>query len=318
MRAALFLGARRVEIREIDLPEPREGQVRVRLSGCGVCASNLPVWEGRSYFQYPYRAGAPGHEGWGVIDACGKNVSGIEPGQPAALLSYNGYAQYDLAPLEQVAVLPPRLAEKPFPAEPLGCAVNVFQRCQAQAGEFAAVVGAGFLGNLLIALLSYHGCRVIAVSRRPFALAKATECGAQHTFDSEYPQRTAAAVMEVTGGRGCALVIEAVGGQKSLDLATALTAERGRLAIAGYHQDGLRHVNMQVWNWKGLDVINAHERQTEIYMEGIRRAISLVEEGIIPLGQLLTHYYPLEELSQAMQDMQERPQGFLKGCMIYE
>jgi len=54
-------------------------------------------------------------------------------------------------------------------------------------------------------------------------------------------------------------VIEAAGQQWPLDLATELTRERGRLIIAGYHQDGPRQINMQLWNWRGLDVINAHE-----------------------------------------------------------
>lgn len=317
MRAVSFLGGRRIEVRDVDVPEPAEGQVRVRLKGCGVCASNLPVWEGRNWFTYPYQAGAPGHEAWGVIDACGKNVKGLEPGRSVAVLSHNSYAQYDVAPVSQVAPLPETLADRQFPAEPLGCAVNVLKRCRPQPGEIAAVVGAGFLGTLVTALLSQRGHAVIVLSRRAFALKKAIECGAAYTINIDDPDAVNT-VRELTGGRGCSLVIEAVGGQKALDIATELTGERGRLALAGYHQDGLRHVNMQVWNWKGLDVINAHERQTEVYMQGIREAIELTEQGAIPLSTLLTHRYRLEDLSQAMTDLKERPEGFLKGCVMYE
>ena len=82
----------------------------------------------------------------------------------------------------------------------------------------------------------------------------------------------AAAILEATRGRGCDRVIEAAGHQEGLDLGTALTAEGGRLVIAGYHQDGLRHVDMQTWNWRGIDVINAHERRPEVYVEEIGRA----------------------------------------------
>jgi threonine dehydrogenase-like Zn-dependent dehydrogenase len=317
MQAISFLGDRQSEIREVDVPEAEEGQVRVRLKGCGVCASNLPVWEGRSWFRYPYQAGAPGHEAWGVVDACGKNVRGFEPGQAVAILSYNGYAQYDVAPVSQVIGLPEALGDRPFPAEPLGCAVNVLKRCRPQPGEAAAVVGAGFLGTLVTALLAQRGHAVIVLSRRRFALQKAVECGAAYTLNIDDPDAIKE-VRELTGGRGCSLVIEAVGGQKALDIATELTGERGRLALAGYHQDGLRQVNMQAWNWKGLDVINAHERQTDVYMQGIREAIELTEQGAIPLKTLLTHRYRLDDLSQAMTDLQERPEGFLKGCVIYE
>ena len=77
---------------------------------------------------------------------------------------------------------------------------------------------------------------------------------------------------ELTGGSFCDRVIEAVGKQWPLDLAGEITRERGRLIIAGYHQDGPRQVNMWLWNWRGLDVINAHERDPKIYMQGRNRA----------------------------------------------
>ena len=51
--------------------------------------------------------------------------------------------------------------------------------------------------------------------------------------------------------------------------------ERGRLVIAGYHQDGPRQVNMQLWNWRGIDVINAHERDPRRYVDGMRAAVDL-------------------------------------------
>jgi len=68
-------------------------------------------------------------------------------------------------------------------------------------------------------------------------------------------------------------VIEAVGKQWPLVLAAELVRERGRLVIAGYHQDGPRQVKMQLWNWKGLDVINAHQRDLHQYVSGIGAAI---------------------------------------------
>lgn len=95
------------------------------------------------------------------------------------------------------------------------------------------------------------------------------------------------------------------------DLAAELTAVRGRLVIAGYHQDGPRQVNMQ--NWKGLDVVNAHERDPQVYVSGMREAIAMAAERVFPLRDILTHSYSLDDLPGAMRDMEERPQGFLKG-----
>jgi CDP-paratose 2-epimerase len=72
--AAVFVGPQRLSVTSVAPPEPGPHEVRVRLEGCGVCTSNLPVWEGRPWFTYPLAPGAPGHEGWGRIDAVGSEV----------------------------------------------------------------------------------------------------------------------------------------------------------------------------------------------------------------------------------------------------
>src|SRR5205085_8191991 len=64
-------------------------------------------------------------------------------------------------------------------------------------------------------------------------------------------------------------VIECAGTQAALDRASELVAERGRLVVAGYHQDGLRTVDMQSWNWRGIDVVNAHERDPLVYVDAM-------------------------------------------------
>ena len=111
-------------------------------------------------------------------------------------------------------------------------------------------------------------------------------------------------------------MIEAVGTQQSLDHATELTSERGRLVIAGYHQDGPRQINMQLWNWRGLDVINAHERDPLVYAEGMREAIAAAQSGLIDPQPLFTHTFKLEELAQAFETVERSPEGFVKALII--
>jgi threonine dehydrogenase-like Zn-dependent dehydrogenase len=122
-------------------------------------------------------------------------------------------------------------------------------------------------------------------------------------------------VIELTSGEGCDRVIEAIGEQWPLDLATELTRERGRLVIAGYHQDGPRQVNMQLWNWRGLDVINAHERDPRVYITGMREAVEAVAQGRLDPEPLYTHTFRLDQLDQAMEMMRDRPDGFLKALI---
>src|SRR3954464_11845962 len=106
--------------------EPAPGRVRVRLEGSGVCASNIPVWEGRDWFTYPLAPGAPGHEGWGHIDAVGEGVRDFVPGQRVAFGSGCGSAEMEEADAAATVALPSELDGQPFPGEPLGCAMNIF------------------------------------------------------------------------------------------------------------------------------------------------------------------------------------------------
>ena len=315
MRAAVLTGPGRIEVKAMAPAAPGAGQVRVRLEGCGVCASNLTPWAGPEWMTFPTEPGGLGHEGWGVIDAIGPGVEGLREGQRVAALSFHSYADYDLADAGAVIPLPSQLDGRPFPGEPLGCAMNIFRRSGIEAGQTVAIVGIGFLGALLTRLATDAGARVIAISRRPFSLEAARRMGAAETIAMEDHWAIIEQVKALTQGRFCERVIEAVGKQWPLDLAAELTAERGRLVIAGYHQDGPRQVNMQLWNWRGLDVINAHERDPAVYAEGVRAAVEAVASGRLDPAPLYTHCYPLEALGQALDATRDRPDGFLKALV---
>ncbi|MBB2676008.1 UNVERIFIED_ORG: threonine dehydrogenase-like Zn-dependent dehydrogenase [Rhizobium esperanzae] len=317
MRAAIVTGPGHVLVETRALPEPGPGEVRVRLEGCGVCASNLTPWAGPEWMTFPTEAGGLGHEGWGVVDAIGDGVTDLQKGDRVAALSYHAYATHDLADASMVAVLPRELDGQPFPGEPLGCAMNIFGRSGIKSGQTVAIIGVGFIGALLTRLAAAAGARVIAISRRSYSLEVAKRMGAAEVIPMDDHWRIIEDVRTLTDGCFCDCVIEAVGKQWPLDLAAELAKERGRLVIAGYHQDGPRQVNMQLWNWRGLDVINAHERDPAVYMRGIREAIEAVRQGRIDPQPLYTHIYPLERLDEALNTTRDRPDGFLKALVQY-
>ena len=314
MRAAVVSAPGEVEVREVPTPSPGAGQVLIALEGCGVCGSDLPVYEGREWFDYPRDAGAPGHEGWGRIEAVGDGVTGLAPGTRVAAMSYRADAEFDVADAANVVPLPEEIGEGvPFPGEALGCAMNVMRRADVQEGETVAVVGAGFLGALICQLAVRKGARVIGISRREYAQQVAREMGAEHTLG--LGEDTVARVEDLTGGDLCDRVFEVTGKGGPLDLAGQLTRVRGRLVIAGFHQDGRREVDMQLWNWRGLDVINAHERDPAVYVDGVRAAARAVAEGTLDPSSLYTHEVPLDRVGDAFAIASERPDGFLKALV---
>jgi NADPH:quinone reductase len=271
MRAGILAGPRAAAPADVPAPAPRPGQVLIRVEGCGVCGSSLPLWEGRAWFSSPVEDGAPGHEVWGTTP----------DGRRVTALCYRGFAEWDVAADETVIELPPELDGLPFPGEALGCAVNVVRRAQVAPGERVAVVGLGFLGTTVARLLG----DVVQVRR-------------DTVVDGQFD-----------------VVVEAAGTQSALDTASRLVATGGRLVIAGYHQDGPRTVDLQSWNWRGIDVLNAHERETAVVVDGMREAVRLAASGALDLEALVTHTVPLEELDRAFELASSRPPGFLKAVV---
>jgi threonine dehydrogenase-like Zn-dependent dehydrogenase len=306
MKAAVLQGNGRCSLETRDVAAPGPGEVLVQLEGCGVCASTLPAWQGRSWFTYPLEAGSPGHEPWGRVVDCGEGVRDFAPGDRVTGLSYRAYAEYDLALADQLVKLPPHLDHRPFPGEALACGMNVFERAAIGPGMPVAVVGAGFIGGMVIQNAAAAGAKVTAFSQRQWSLDRAREQGAA----------AARPVSEASdAGQTWPCVVECTGTQAGLDAASKLTGIRGRLVVAGYHQEGSRSVDMQEWNWKGIDVINAHERDPARYIGGMRAALEAIEQKRIDPWPLFTHSLPLDEIDRAFELMERRPDGFTKAVL---
>lgn len=315
MRAAVITAPRSCELRLVETPTPADDQVLIRVEGCGVCGSNLPLWEGRPWFSYPAPPGNPGHEGWGVVVATGRAVRTVGVGRRVAFLSERAFAEYDVASASSLVELPAVLDGADVPGEPLGCVMNIVRRSAIEPGHTVAVVGVGFLGALVVQLAARAGARVIAISQRAYSLALAKQMGAAETVALAEDHEVVAEVERLTEGALCDRVIEMVGLQRPLDLAARLCRVRARLVIAGFHQDGPRHVDMFLWNWRGLDVICAHERDPDAYVEGMRAAIDRVASAALDPAQLYTHRVDLAHAAQAFELLRQRPAGFVKALV---
>ena len=128
MIAAVLSKPQTFTLQQSPIPDIQDNEIKIRVEGCGICASSIPVWEGREWFQYPLEPGSPGHEGWGIVEVQVIKSNGIQAGDRVAFLSYHAYAEYDVAKEGSFVKLPKQLANIPFPGEPLGCAINIFNR----------------------------------------------------------------------------------------------------------------------------------------------------------------------------------------------
>ena len=182
------------EIVEREIPEPRAGEVRIKVQACGVCHTDALTKEGSwPGIQYPR---VPGHEVAGIIDAVGARVSEWIPGQRVGVgwhggqdgtcrecrrgdfrncrnlrvpgISYDGgYQEYMIAPVEALVAIPDSLSDAD--AAPLLCAgittYNSLRHSGALPGDLVAVQGIGGLGHLGIQFASKFGYKVAAIGR---------------------------------------------------------------------------------------------------------------------------------------------------------
>jgi threonine dehydrogenase-like Zn-dependent dehydrogenase len=174
------------------------------------------------------------------------------------------------------------------------------------------------MGTLLLQFVVRLGAaQVIAIDPRQSARALAAKLGADVTLDPKEADPVEA-VLARTGGEGADVVIEATGAQQGLDLATALTRTRGRLVIYGYHQADPRTVEMQLWNLRGLDVVNAHQRDDDDYLAGMRAGLAMLEHGKLDMQSLVTHRFALADIGAAFALADRCPEGFVKAVVVAE
>src|SRR6476620_6278352 len=241
-----------LEIIEKDIPEPGARQVRIKVQACGICHSDSFTKEGLfPGIQYPR---VPGHEIAGVIEEVGKEVSQWQPKQRVAVgwhgghcghcescrrgdfitckyaqvpgISYDGgYADYVIAPMEALALVPEQLSA--IEAAPLMCAgittYNALRNSGARAGEVVAILEIGGLGHLGVQVAAKMGFRTVAIARGRDKEPLARKLGASAYIDSQ-KQDPAAELVKLGGAR----VIVA-----TVTSARAMTAVIGGLGVNG-------------------------------------------------------------------------------------
>jgi 2-desacetyl-2-hydroxyethyl bacteriochlorophyllide A dehydrogenase len=302
MRVAVLNAPRRLEVVEQPLREPGPGELLLRVASCGVCASELDMWEGRSDIDYPR---FPGHEVSGVVERGG---DGFKPGDPvAAWVTERGFADYVVvraAHCFHAGDVPLDLAL----AEPLACAVNAVELAAPRLGDDVVIIGAGFMGNLVQKLVQLKGPRTVTVvDTRTDALERARRLGATSAVDprEEYDLQADVA-FEVTGV------------QPALETLGDVTRMGGKVVIVGFHQGGTRELPLGAWNWMAYDILNAHFRDVPTIMRGMRQGMRLLTSGRVTLGDLVTHRFALDEVNEAFAVAVEKPPGFVKATVTME
>jgi threonine dehydrogenase-like Zn-dependent dehydrogenase len=312
MKVCMLKGGSKTEIIDLPIPEINDDEVLIKVKACGVCTSEIYSWiHGNGGVN-----GVLGHEAVGIIEALGKNVKGFSVGDRVTGLIYGSFAEYTKAEYRNVIKVPDKLEDIEALGEPLSCLISGAERTPVRLGDTVAVIGTGFMGLGFLQLMKLKGAsKIIAIDAREEGLANALKFGADRAiFPDEVEEELKVTDWSRMDG-GVNVAVEVSGSQKGLELAGEMTAVHGNLSIVGYHQNGLRSVNMELWNWKAITVINAHERRNNVYMECMKAGLKLIASGNFNMKDMITHEFSLDEVDNAFKMMLDKPKGFIKSVI---
>ncbi|CAA9558537.1 MAG: Threonine dehydrogenase and related Zn-dependent dehydrogenases [uncultured Thermomicrobiales bacterium] len=316
MRIAVLDAPQRFRFEDRPVPTIGDGQALVRVAACGVCTSELHMWDGTTGGRGLPRA--IGHEVSGVVERVGSAADGLRAGDRVAVwVTEGGFAEH--VAVDAAACFP--TGDVPLEqalGEPLACAVNAVELAGVALGDDVVVIGAGFMGNLVQKLVQLRGPRhVIVADTRPDALERAARLGATRTVlvgHEPLPE----VVAELTGGRGADVSFEATGVQAALTALGEVTRMSGTVVIVGYHQGGERTIPLAAWNWMAFTIVNAHFREVPTILRGMRTGMRLLASDRLELGDLLTHRFPLADIDRAFRASHEKPPGFCKATVVVD
>jgi 2-desacetyl-2-hydroxyethyl bacteriochlorophyllide A dehydrogenase len=318
MQAAVLTRARHLEMRELRIPDPGPGEVRVRVGATGVCGTDLHLFEGHFGAVFPL---TPGHEIAGVVDAVGAGVSLLE-GERVALdpviscghchhckrgarhhcLNYaalgvtraGGFAEYVIAPAANAYPVGNLSLEVAAFAEPLGCVVWGIERLQTPLASSALLFGAGPIGLLLMQALLASGVASVAVvepsaDRRAVAL----KLGARVALA---PGADLGVHLRDLEPYGFDIVTEATGIPSVLEGLLEYAAPLGKVLYYGVPPEQAR-ISVEAYQVfrRDLTILGSFS-----LLGTVPKALAWLETGRVRVEELISHRLPIGDLATAL------------------
>ncbi len=327
MLQSLLLEPYKIDFIKSEIPVLREGEVLIRLHMVGVCGSDVHMFKNGPSTDGPLTIG---HEGIGVIVDTGKGIPEervgervvIEPNIPClhcpecregkgnlcrnkrkiGVSEHGCFAEYVVLPGEFAHRLPESIADRDAVAiEPTVVALSALNRSSARPGETIAVIGLGAIGMLLTHIALSFGYRVLVTDFIESKVKMAVKMGAVFVRGEEISKGNIGALETACREAGVATVFECAGSGKSATMAIKAAPLGADVIVLGLSEDPASF-SPRLLSQKGNRII-----PSLIYDHPVdfQRGIDLVEKGIINPGFVVTRYYSLEELPEALNEAQK-------------
>ena len=333
MKAVVLEGAGQAVVQG-SIPEPADtgaGDVLLQVRKVGLCGSDLNSYRGRNpLVSYPR---IPGHEvaatvaetnpllpEWEAGTAvtlspysnCGKCASCLRGRANACEFNQTLGVQRDGALTEWIAVPASRLFRADLSlkelclVEPLTVGFHAAARGRVAAGETVAVFGCGGVGLGAVAGAAFRGAKVIGIDLEDAKLETARKAGATHTINTA-EGNLHVPLVELTGGRGPDVVIEAIGLPQTFRAAVEEVAFTGRVVYIGYAKEQVAY-ETRLFVQKELDILGSRNAQPEDFRDVIR----MLEAHRFPVEDAVTHVVPLDEAPAILEAWSREPARFTK------
>ena len=326
MNVAIMTGIGKMDYTRRPIPTPKDNEVLVKLEYVGICGSDLHFYEsgaiGACVVKPPF---VLGHEPGGVVVEVGKNVThlkvgdkvALEPGKTCGQCEFCKTGRYNLCPDVIFFATPPvdgvfqeyvaheaglcfKLPENVSTLEgaliePLAVGFHAANLGDAHIGQTAVVMGAGCIGLVSMMALKAKGVsKVYVVDIMAKRLEKALELGADGVINGA-EQDAVEAVLALTNGAGCDLVVETAGTQITTRQAIHMTKKGSTIVLVGYSKTGEMTHPMSLALDKELTFKTVFR-----YRHVDPMAIDAVSAGKINLKGIVTDIFQLDDIQNAM------------------
>lgn len=304
-------GPDQLKLVDVAPPEPKAGEVRIRVGAAGVNFPDVLIIQ-RKYQIQPPLPFIPGAEVAGTVDAVGAGVAQPRPGERVvAFVGTGGFAEFVCAPVAQCVPLPGGIGDEVAAAFTLAYATShhaLIDRAQLKSSETLLVLGAGGgVGLAAVQIAKVIGATVIAAASTDDKLAAARDAGADHLLNYS-TQDLREVVKAATAGKGADVIYDPVGGAYT-EAALRTVAWRGRLLVVGFANGEIPQIAANLLLLKGASAIGVFWGEFARREPAANAMMMQSLSGWLAQGRLrpqVTRSVPLAETPQVLDDLLHR------------
>ena len=340
MKVAVYYNNQDVRVEDRPIPKPKKGELLVKTKACGVCVADTMEW-----YLSPRAPLTLGHEPSGIIEEVGAEVTQFKRGDRVAVHHHvpclicehcrrgnftmcptfrkthihpGGFSEYFITSAlhaeRDTHLLPDHVSfEEGTLIEPLACVVHGIKKAGIQAGDSVVLIGTGTMGLMFIQSLIYWGVRKLIVYEiLDWRIEKAKDFGAPTVLTPHKdPDEEAARLQDLLKSNGADKVIVAAKDISAMNLGLRLVNKGGTvLFFATPHPDEFIKVFPSHLFFNEITITSSYSAD---HLD-TRMALDLIVKGDVAAKKLISHYFPLENLSDAILQTASRKESL--KCVV--